>query len=341
MKLKQLLSAMLCVALLACCAPVALAAEDTATVMFWFANGDEITTAFDLTVSDGTAESFGYTVAEKDHNDAAIETVSALDVVVAAHKAVYGDAFTAETANDYLTVSSGFMTKVFGIATSNLGFVVNDAAPHDDTFVEAYGGYTGYAIDTARVQDGDRVCLYTIQDSYWSDILPLFDKTAVETAPNAAFTLSVSGYSIVYYGCSTQDVIDEKTGLLKDVTVECTQDFKTFTEVGTVDADGKVSVTMPEAGTYYLVVRGTFDDEEMGELPLVANICKVEVKEPEPDTSNAKYFPICIRPIFSFADHTLTLGLTVKFRDLKKTAPDKTETYKLSLSLQFLIQLFK
>lgn len=352
MKLKQLLAALLCVALLTCCAPVALAAEDTATVMFWFANGDEITTAFELTVSDGTAESYGYTVAAADHNGSAIETVTAMDVLVAAHKAVYGDAFTAETANDYLVVNSSFMTKAFGIATSNLGFAINDATPHDDTYVAAYGGYTGYAIDTARVQDGDRVCLYTIKDSYWSDVLPLFDKTTVEAAPEESFTLSVSGYSVVYYGCSTQDTIDSNTSPLAGVTVESTQDFQTYTTVGTVDENGKLSVTLPEAGTYYLVARGTFDDEDMGDLPLIANICTVTVKapeqpaepdqpDPEPDTSNAKYFPICIRPVFSYADHTLTLGLAVTFRDLRKTAPDKTETYQFSLSVQFLVNLFK
>ncbi len=336
MKLKRLLSALLCAALLVCCAPIALAAEDTATVMFWFADGDKITTALDLTVSDGTAESFGYTVAEKDHNDAAIETVSALDVVVAAHKAVYGDAFTAETANDYLAVSAGFMTKAFGVPTSNLGFVINDATPHDDTYVQAYGGYTGYAIDTARVQDGDRVCLYTIQDSYWSDVLPLFDKTTVETAVDEAFTLSVSGYSVVYYGCSTQDAIDEKTSALNGVTVECTQDFKSFEPVGTVDADGKLSVTLSEAGTYYLVARGTFDDEEMGELPLIANFCTVEVKEPEPeepDLSGAKYIPIFVRPVICFKNQAFTFGIRVFFHDFNKIAPDKSTAYTVSISL--------
>lgn len=341
MKLKQLFSALLCLAILACCAPIALAAEDSATVTFWFSNGDEITTAFDLTVTDGTAESFGYTVAEKDHNDAAIETVTAMDVLVAAHKAVYGDAFTKDTANDYLTVNTGFMTKAFGLSTSNLGFAVNDATLHDDTFVETYNGYTGYAIDTARVHDGDRICLYTIRDPYWSDVLPLFDKTSVETAEGEAFTLTVSGYSAVYYGCCTQETIDRNTSPLEGVKVECTQDFKTFTEVGTLDADGKLSVTLPDVGTYYLVVRGEFDDADQGELPLIASFCKVDVKEPEPNTSNAKYFPVCVRPVFSFADHTLTLGVAVKFRDLKKTAPDKTETFIFSISLRFFVELFK
>ena len=265
-----------------------------------------------------------------------------------AHTAIYGDAFTAETASDYLVMNNSFITKAFGLATSNLGFTVNDATPHDDTYVEAYGGYTGYAIDTARVQDGDRVSLFVYKDAYWSDILPLFDKTSYAASVNEAFTVSVSGYSIMYYGCATQETIDKNTKPLEGVCVESTQDFKTFTEAGTLDADGKLSVTMDEAGTYYFVVRGAFDDPSLDEVPLAASICKVTVQdkepepepEPEPDTSNAKYFPIWACPIIRYADHTLTLGLSVKFRNLKKTAPDKTETYTFSISLRFFAQLF-
>lgn len=331
MKLKKLIAALLCVALLACCAPIAFAAEDTATVMFWFANGDEIKTALELTVSDGMAEDFGYTVAETDHAGAAIDTVTVMDVLVAAHKEFYGDAFTKDTAEDYLMMSNSFITKAFELETSNLGFVINDATPHDDTYVEAYGGYTGYAVDTARVQDGDRVCLFTIQDAYWSDVLPQFSSTTIEAVAGEAFTFSADGYSVIYYGCSTQDVIEENTSPLAGATVEYTQDFKTFTEVGTLDADGKLSVTLPEEGTYYLVVRGTVDDEEMGELPVVANICTVEVK---PDLSGAKYIPVFARPVICFKNHAITLGIRVFFHDSKKIAPDKSVAYTISLSLQ-------
>lgn len=340
MKLKKLLAALLCIAMLACCAPIAFAAEDTATVTFWFANGDEIKTALELTVSDGLAEDFGYTVAESDHNGQAIDVVTVMDVLVAAHKEFYGDAFTKETAQDYLMMNNSFITKAFELETSNLGFTINDATPHDDTFVEAYGGYTGYAVDTARVQDGDRVCLFAIKDAYWSDVLPQFESTSIEAAPGEAFTFSADGYSVVYYGCCTQDMIDQNTSPLAGVTVEYTQDFQTFTTVGTFDADGDLSVTLPEEGTYYLVVRGTFDDPDMGELPVVASFCTVEVKEPEPDTSGAKYIPIFVRPVICFKNHALTLGIRVFFHDFKKVAPDKSVAYTFSISLQAIKDLF-
>ena len=341
MKLKQLLAALLCAVLLLCCAPVALAAEDTETVMFWFGNGSELKTAIELTVSDGTAESYGYTVATADHNGLPIETVSAMDVLVAAHAAIYGDAFTKETANDYLVVGGSFITKAFRIETSNLGFTINDATSHDDTFVEAYGGYTGYAIDTARVHDGDRVCLYVYKDAYWSDILPQYDSTSIEAAAGEAFTFSVSGYSVMYYGCGTQETIAKNTKPMEGVTVECTQDFKTFTTVGTVGKDGKLSVTLDKTGTYYLVVRGTFEDSALGEVPLVANICTVTVKEPEPDTSDAKYIPFFVRPVICFKDYKFTFGIRVYYFDLAGKAPVKSEAFTLSVTLYFLQRLFQ
>ena len=141
----------------------------------------------------------------------------------------------------------------------------------------------------------------------------------------------------MYYGCSTQETIDRNTKPLEGVTVECTQDFKTFTEVGTLDADGKLSVTLPDVGTYYLVVCGEFDDADQGELPLIASFCEVEVL----DTSNAKFIPSSVQPVIRFADNTLTLGLTVKLHDLKKTVHDIVKTYTISISLQWLMRLFQ
>ena len=262
------------------CTVTVTKAPDTATVTFWYANGSDMQIAFDLTVTDGLAEAYGYTVAEVDQNNIPVQTVTVLDVLVAAHKAFYGDAFTAETAEDYLAVSTGFIIKAFEMETSNMGFVVNDATPHDDNYVQAYESYIGYACDAARVQDGDRVCLYMYKDPYWGDILPLFGKTMVEAEAHKTFTVSVSGYAVMYYGCGKQEAIDANTMPLKGMTVEYTQDFKTFTPAGTVGADGKASVKLPEVGTYYLVVRGQYADANTGSVPVIVNFCTVDAKEP-------------------------------------------------------------
>lgn len=339
MKLKQLFAMLLCAALLVCCAPIALAAEDTATVTFCYSDGSEMQTFLDLTVADGTAEKYGYDVAKADHTGAAIETVTAMDVLVAVHAAVYGDAFTAETAGDYLVADNSYMTKVFGVSSSYLGFTVNDATPHDDTYVEAYYGYTGYAIDTARVQDGDRINLFAIHDPGWMEIIPLFKETTINAEADKAFTVSVSGYSVMRYGYSTQEVIDQNTYPLAGVTVEKTQDFKTFEPVGTLDENGELSVTLPETGTYYLVVRGTYKNNE-SETPVIASFCKVDVQEAA-DTSKAEYVPFGVNLDIRFEDFMLTFTLIVKFRDLHKTAPDKTETFSYTLSLACFKQFFQ
>ena len=60
---------------------------------------------FGYEVSSDLAESYGYP-------DAA-GAVSVMDVLVSAHELVYGGDFTPETAEDYLTVSDGRVTKMF------------------------------------------------------------------------------------------------------------------------------------------------------------------------------------------------------------------------------------
>ena len=60
-----------------------------------------------VTVTDGLAEEYGYEVSTQDHNHVAIEDPTVFDAMVAVHKAKYGDAFTKETAKNYLDISNG------------------------------------------------------------------------------------------------------------------------------------------------------------------------------------------------------------------------------------------
>ncbi|MBQ7541461.1 MAG: hypothetical protein IJT44_04115 [Clostridia bacterium] len=325
MKLKRMLAVFLCAVMLLSCVPAVWAADDACTVLFLFANGYEMQTVLDLSVQDGTAEAYGFVVAAKDHAGAPIETVTAMDVLVAAHKAIYGDAFTPQSAGDYLVVENSFMTKAFGLETSNLGFTINDATPHDNTYIEGanVGYYTGYAIDTARVQNGDRVALFTYKDAYWSDIQPVFDCPDV-AAKDQPFTVCVRGYSIMYYGCDKQEAIDENTNPLAGSTLECTQDFKTFQPLGRLDGNGELSVTLPQSGTWYLVVRGVSNG-----IPLIASYKAVTVPTKKP-----LYFPI--RLSFSFDISDLRGGpiigklyLVVRYKDLRTHTPDVTKKFLL------------
>ena len=319
MKTKRLWAMILCVVMLIASVPAVWAAEDSVTVSFLFANGTEMQTLLSLTVPDGIAEAYGYTVPAADHTGAPVETVTVLDVLVAAHAELFGERFTAETARQYFIADNSFMTKAFGVETSNLSFTINSAMPHDDKYItNALGGYyTGYAVDTARVKSGDRVTLFMYKDAYWMDIQPLFDcPDLVQTGE--AFTVTVSGYSIMPYGCDKQENIDADTRPLAGVTLEYTQDFETFTTLGTLDAEGKLSVTLPQDGTYYLVVRGTFGDDPQKAVPLVAEYHAVEVGQvTPPSVKPSVHIPFFFYPIIRRVGSDVQVALRVFFFDLR------------------------
>ena len=285
---RRLLALLLCAAMLIVSVPTALAADDPVRVWFLFANGSEMQTAFALDVTDGTAERYGYDVAEKDHAGQPIGSVTVMDVLVAAHAAIYGDAFTPQTAETYLEIERSFLLKVFGHETSNLGFTINGVMPHDGVMTDS-GYYTGYAVDTARVRQYDHVTLFLYQDQKWMDMQTQIDCPDIVTA-GESFTVTAHGYSVMPYGCCTQETIDENTKPLVGATLEWTKDFKTFTPLGTFGADGTLSVTLPEDSVYYFVVRGSYTDGA-STVPLIGNYVTVSSMSSDP------HFPTGILPM--------------------------------------------
>lgn len=89
----------------------------------------------EVEVSALEAEKYGFTDA--------LEGVTALDALVKAHELAFGDAFTKETAGEYLAVGDGgWITKLFGEKTNACGFFVNQGYPNDGT-PSSFGGYNG------------------------------------------------------------------------------------------------------------------------------------------------------------------------------------------------------
>ena len=174
---KKLCSLALALALALCCLPATYAYENI-TVDFSFYNADVVIPKTEINVYDGIAEEYGYVVASVDHNGIAVDNATAFDAIVAAHKMYYGDSFTSETCTDYLSISSSFVTKAFGVNTSAFGLFVNDRVPHDGIYVDAYGGYTGYAFDTAEIESNDYISLYTYQDPYYAETFPAVESVS-------------------------------------------------------------------------------------------------------------------------------------------------------------------
>ena len=324
-EMKKTVSILLCALLMFCAVTPVLSAfaADSVTVSVVFSDGGTIRMFKNLAVTDGTAEKYGYEVTDVDHSGAAVETATVMDAIVSAHAAAYGGAYSAETKDNYFFVSGGYATSAFQ-KSSMLGFMVNDIQPNDGILVTSGWGnyYTGYAIDEARIQDGDVITLFTYADTEtWMDYYAKFAQKEMEVNSEESFTISASGYSIGWYGSSEQSTIDAATVPMEDAEICWTQDFTSYTTAGTLDENGELTVTAPaEAGTWYLVVRG-----ESNDTPVIANYCTVTVADSanEPgEATDAEWFPTAFRTVFTWNKKILTIGVRFKLHDLKENAED-------------------
>lgn len=229
-----------------------------------------------ITVQDGLAEEYGYSVNEKDHNGVTISSVTVFDVLVAVHQKYYGERFTKETAEDYLTLSFGYVGKAFGRSATASGFTVDGKTPHDDVLSPVYGSYTGYSCDASVVNDNQTVGFFFYRDTkYYSDILASFDTFSKNITAGEQITYTLTGYSAAYYGCSSQSVIDENTDVLTGVDVYMSKDNGGFEKIGVTDENGQITVSFNHAGNYLLYAEGT--DAET-DAPVIATWSIVNVK---------------------------------------------------------------
>ncbi len=265
-----------------------------------------------LVVEDGTAEKYGY-VNLGIEDDA----ISALDVLVKTHEEMF-DEFTPKTAADYLIVdpNSGYISRIFGIDTYNLGFSVNGKAPHDDVLTDY--GYTGYTVSQAEVKEGDVVAFYLYRDAWAMDNLAYFtldgEKTdALTVARGDEVTLDLKGYVFAYYSCSDEAAIDSVTTPLSDAIVSLV-DEKTgeMTPLDVTDEDGSVTLSFEKPGRYIVSATEDPDDEYM--TPIIApwleiNVLGINV-ETEGDTvyiySNLEESVSCMVIAAAYEDDAMT-----------------------------------
>lgn len=277
--MKKSISVILAVLMLCCSLSVGVfAAEDSITVSFSAFDGEVLMKKQNLTVTAQTAESFGLEDDDVDHNGEAIEGATALDVLVAAHKACYGDAFTAETASKYLVVSSGQIKLAFGKNANASGFAVNNEAPHDDNYNELWGCYTGYSVTETRIENGDSMSYFFYQDTrFYSDLYAWFTQdgetvTSMKTLVKTPVTLTLEGFCYGWYSCSKDE--DKGIAPLAGVDVYLVDANGNFTLLGQTDENGQISVTAPDKkGTYSLCAYGETMDSYGMETPVIASWC--------------------------------------------------------------------
>ena len=285
-----IISVILAAAVLLGCISTAFAAGDgSISVGISFYDGGFVIPKETVEVKDGIAEEYGYTVAEKDHNGKDVDYITVFDAVVALHKAYYGDKFTAETCKNYLNNSGSMITKMFGKSATSSGFTVNDVMPNDGIYNEKYHSYTGYAADTARIVNGDKVALFTYKDSYWGDYYTQFDSSEKTVTVGEKINFTVTGYSIMWYGFADKATIEQNTLPMSCLDLNMIQyvDGKPVDKkVGTLNWRGMASYTVNEPGVYYFYASGSYiDEEEEEETPVIGNICPVTVKDLPADYS--------------------------------------------------------
>lgn len=193
-----------------------------------------------ITVSSRTSLEYGYEDAE-DYKAAG--KVTALDVMLAMHKAHYGDAFTKDTKDDYFkAVDEGYdglsLKKAFRKETGNLSYRIDDAwvSSSDET-----------------VADGAKFDWYEVQAADWSDQYTYFSKdgksnTVYSGLKNEEIALELSSedydenWNRIVVKAAKADIYlaDQNTGR------------RLGSSIAKTDGNGKATVKFDKVGTYYL-----------------------------------------------------------------------------------------
>ena len=213
----------------------------------------------EVEVAANTAEKYGFTDA--------LEGVTALDALVKAHELVFGEAFTKETAGEYLAVgSSGWISKLFGEKTNACGFFVNQGFPNDGTPASYGGGYNGTMVTNTPLLSGDVVDFYVYaDDSTWSDYYTWVDAPA-EMYVGQKVTATVTGfYAVSAYlhkdpaslKAAAKPLEGAKLGWVDPETGAVT-----VIKGAVTDKNGQATFTVADSFTGYLTAVSN-DDEEV------------------------------------------------------------------------------
>ena len=235
-------------------------------------DGTFLTVPTELTVSKDEAEKYGYT-------DAVTDGVSALDVLVAEHEAILGDAFTKDDCTDYLELSSSnFITTVFGEKTSNFGFAIDGKAPHDGTFNTSYNQYNGLLINQSAVKDGQNAEFFIYQDGYALDNYADLDLGADTVEAGKTVKVNLSGYCYAYYGLSKEETIQDMTQKIENAQigiVDAKTGEVTAIKNAVTDESGKTTFSISTPGDYMITAYMADEDDN----PLIMPLKKLKVTE--------------------------------------------------------------
>lgn len=220
------------------------------------------TNVFDgLKVSPKEAAEHGYFKAEAFANKTTV-----LDALVAIHHEMYGADFDANPENYLVVPENGFISKIFGVTTSDLGYYVNNAYPVDGTGM-------GTVANTTVLNNGDVLNIFRYFNQDYKAIYMSFDQTKVEARTNQEFTLSLKGEKTLADWSKKKDAYAGAKVAVKDA------DGNVVAEAVT-DKDGVAKLTVEKAGKYSATVTALAEDETSSKQ-FIAPYAEVTVKGEE------------------------------------------------------------
>ena len=220
------------------------------------------TNVFDgLKVSPKEAAEHGYFKAE-----AFADKTTVLDALVAIHHEMYGADFDANPENYLVVPENGFITKIFGVTTSDLGYYVNNVYPVDGTGM-------GTVANTTVLNNGDVLNIFRYFNQDYKAIYMSFDQKKVEARTAQEFTLSLKGEKTLADWSKKKDAYAGAKVAVKDA------DGNVVAEAVT-DKDGVAKLTVEKAGKYSATVTALAEDETSSKQ-FIAPYAEVTVKGEE------------------------------------------------------------
>ena len=134
-----------------------------------------------------------------------------------------------------------YVTKLWGVETSNTLFFLNDVPIKND-------------VETDKVADGDYLLAsVNADDAYYSDYFTTFGSTGITVTTGADVAVTLSGYMGMGLDPTATPVKGAALGYFKE--------DGTFVDLSKVtDAEGKATISFSEPGTYYLTASGSVPD---------------------------------------------------------------------------------
>ena len=214
-----------------------------------------------LKVSPKEAAEHGYFKAE-----AFADKTTVLDALVAIHHEMYGADFDANPENYLVVPENGFISKIFGVTTSDLGYYVNNVYPVDETGM-------GTVANTTVLKNGDVLNIFRYFNQDYKAIYMSFDQKKVEARTAQEFTLSLKGEKTLADWSKKKDVYAGAKVAVKDAEGNVVAEAVT-------DKDGVAKLTVEKAGKYSATVTALAEDETSSKQ-FIAPYAEITVKGEE------------------------------------------------------------